>query len=101
MAVKYRGAEFDIGDALKIGGAVLIGVYLLSRNAGAVAQGVASTAVESAGGLVTGAVIGAGSVVGVPQTDAQKCADAKAAGNSWDASFYCPASEFIAWEWNK
>lgn len=55
--------------------------------------------VTSAGSIVkevaTGAVIGIGEVVGIPPTDAAKCEQYIAAGDWWEASFYCPAGTFL------
>lgn len=42
-----------------------------------------------------GAVIGIGEAVGIPQTDADQCAAYVAAGDWWNASFYCPAGTFL------
>ncbi len=52
-------------------------------------------AVKAAGDVVTGAVIGAGRAVGIPDTEARKCYDALREGRMWDASFACPAGTFI------
>jgi hypothetical protein len=50
--------------------------------------GAASTA---AGGLIQGA----GQAVGVPRTDLTECERAKAEGRTLDASFKCPAGDFL------
>lgn len=39
---------------------------------------------------------GIGDAVGVPRTDETACAQALREGRTWDASFACPASDFIA-----
>ena|SRR6266481_9179217 len=62
------------------------------------AKVVAQRAVGVASDVAAGAVIGAGEVVGIPTTDQSKCQQDIAAGNSWDASFDCTASEFIDYE---
>lgn len=36
-----------------------------------------------------------GGAVGVPRTEATACERAKAEGRTWDASFACPASDFL------
>lgn len=85
--------------AIAIAGLVLVGfgaVWLWRRGVAGVAEDVSSGAVALAGGAATGIVKGAGSVVGIPDTDAVKCRRAIADGNYWDASFYCPAGEFLA-----
>jgi hypothetical protein len=43
-----------------------------------------------------GAVEGIGLAVGIPRTDATRCARAKAEGRWWDASFDCPAGDFLS-----
>lgn len=84
--------------AVKYAGFAL-GAFLLYK---LVTRGVAGTAADITQGVVggvvnagAGAVIGAGQAVGIPPTDADKCADAIYAGRTWDASFDCPAGTFI------
>lgn len=43
-----------------------------------------------------GAVEGIGLMVGIPRTDMTKCERAKAEGRWWDASFDCPAGDFLS-----
>lgn len=42
-----------------------------------------------------GAVKGVAQGVGIPDTDQTKCKKAIAEGRYWDASFDCPASDFL------
>ncbi len=63
-------------------------------------QAATQTIVRAAGDVATGAVIGAGQVIGIPPTDEAKCAAAIADGRWWDASFDCPAGTFIKGVWN-
>lgn len=77
-----------------IGAAVASGV--VNAGAGAV-KGAASAANAAAGELVQGGA----AVVGVPRTDAARCQAAKAAGDTFGASQYCPASDFLAWSANR
>jgi len=70
--------------------AVAVVAYAL-KNSEALGRGL----VNAADGLVSGTVKGVGSLVGVPDTDEQKCAAAMAAGRTWDASFYCPAGTWL------
>jgi hypothetical protein len=58
--------------------------------------GIASAAVGAVADGAAGAVIGAGKVVGIPETEAGQCAADRAAGRTWDASFSCPAGDFLA-----
>lgn len=73
ILVKKKGAAADAGEAL--GGA----------------------AVDLAGGVVAGAAEGIGDVFGVPRTDMTECERAKAEGRTWDASFACPAGDFLGY----
>lgn len=47
----------------------------------------------------TGAVIGIGKAVGIPETDAALCQQYVDAGDFWQASFYCPAGTFLKASW--
>lgn len=60
-------------------------------------QGAAAATVKAAGDAAAGAVVGLGQVVGIPATDADACAKAKREGRTWDASFACPAGDFIGY----
>lgn len=85
-------------DALIIGGAVVIGLFILGQFKGAtkaVASGVAKGAVSVAEGAVSGAVIGVADVFGIPETKLTDCEKAQQEGRQWDASFLCPAGKFI------
>lgn len=74
-----------------VGGVVLLGVlYLWARGAKGVGQDVGGAAV----GVASGVVKGVGSIFGVPDTNADKCAAARAAGDLAGVSFYCPAITF-------
>lgn len=65
------------------------------------AAAVGSAAVDVVDGVVTGTVEGIGGAVGIPKTNQTECQKAKAEGRTWDASFACPAGEFVKWWWNK
>jgi len=52
---------------------------------------------DLAGGLLTGA----GEVIGIPATSKAACEKAKAAGDTWEASFACTAKDFVTWWWEK
>lgn len=61
--------------------------------------GVAGVAAAMAGGVVdagAGVVLGIGDSIGVPRTDMTECERAKAEGRWWDASFACPAGDFLS-----
>lgn len=74
---------------------VLAAVWVWRRGLAGAAEDAAKAGVRVAGGLATGAVKGAGSVVGIPDTDMQKCQAAIAGGQLWEASFQCPAGDFL------
>lgn len=61
--------------------------------------GAAAAASEAATRVVvdaaSGAVVGIGKAVGVPETNVDECAKAIREGRMWDASFACPAGTFI------
>ena len=86
-------------DMLMIGGgllAVVAGLYIWKKGgvAGA-AAGAASAVVNAATGAATGTVLGIGDAIGVPRTDQTECEKALAEGRTWDASFACPAGQFL------
>lgn len=78
--------------------AALVVVYL--RGPKSVGADLGGAAVDLADGVITGTVTGIGERVGIPKTDASACAAAKAAGSTWDASFACPAGDFLSYLWN-
>lgn len=75
-----------IAAALVAGAWVLYG---LKKKAGAIVGAVDET-------IATG-VKGIGSVFGIPDTNLSKCAADKAAGRTWDASFSCPAGDWLSY----
>lgn len=80
--------------ALIVGGGLVIGAALAYVASKGVKDATAG-AVNAAGDVVAGTVIGVGEVVGIPDTDLAKCKAAMEAGNTMDASFYCPAPTFL------
>ncbi len=96
---------------MKIGGVyVLAGgaiaaalLYVYVRGAGQVGNDIGSAAVNTAvdlvDGVVTGGVVAIGEKVGIPKTNKTECECAIAEGRTWDASFACPASDFIKYLW--
>jgi hypothetical protein len=67
-------------STLLIGAGLLAVAYLVWRGPGKVA----ADAVESIG-----------SAFGIPETNTERCAQAKASGSLWDQSFYCTAPDFL------
>lgn len=76
--------------------AVLFVLQKKSLLAGAVAGAVGVAADAGAG-----VVLGVGDVFGLPRTDADKCAQAKATGDLWGQSLYCTAGEFTSSMWQR
>jgi len=69
--------------------------YFYFRGPGQAAADISRTAVSTAGGILTGTVEGIGENIGIPETSALKCKAAQDAGDNWNASFYCSATDFI------
>lgn len=72
-----------------------VGLFLLYK---LVTTGVRGTAAAVTSGVIdagAGVVIGAGEAIGIPQTNANRCAEAMYEGRTWDASFDCPAGTFL------
>ena len=74
-------------------GVALVGVLWLQRKGVA---GVAADVVGAAADAGAGVVVGAGELIGLPRTNADRCAAAKASGSTWEQSLYCEAGDFIA-----
>ncbi|MBY4945077.1 hypothetical protein K6V92_00365 [Cupriavidus respiraculi] len=76
--------------------------YIVKKNGGlgAAVAGAAGSIGQALGGAVVsageGVVYGIGDALGVPRTDMTECERAIAEGRTWDASFACPASNFLA-----
>lgn len=82
------------------GGAVAAALlYVMSKGAKETGAAIGSAAVDMANGIVSGAVVNVGQAVGVPATNQTACEKAKAEGRTWDASFDCPAADFLKYLW--
>lgn len=79
----------------------LAGLYLVNKIRAAAsdpvgwAENVTTGVIDAVGGVGTGVVVGIGDVVGIPATSMTKCQQDMAAGRTLDASFSCPAGDFI------
>ena len=80
-----------------IAGAAVVGALAWAASKGARETGAAigAAAVDLVDGALSGAVVGAGQVVGIPATNATQCERDKAAGDTWAASFSCPAADWL------
>ena len=82
-----------------VGGAALAIVAVALYVARKGVAGAAAGAVGAVADVGAGAVVGIGQVFGLPATDETECARAKREGRTLDASFACPAAEFLNWSW--
>lgn len=86
---------------LVAGAAVLAALaYVVIRGPGQVGADLGGAAVDLVDGVIGGAVVGVGEKVGIPATNQTECERAKAEGRTWDASFACPAGDFIGYLFN-
>jgi hypothetical protein len=85
------------------GVAALVLLVLVKKKGAAADAGAAvgAAAVDLAGGAVAGVAEGIGDQIGVPRTDMTECERAKAEGRKLDASFACPAGDFISYTWDQ
>ena len=79
---------------LMAGAAAIAVAVILLRNREA-AQQVGAAVVDAVDGVISGGVIAIGEKVGLQATNTSQCEQDKAAGRTWDASFSCPAKDFI------
>lgn len=80
--------------ALAIGALVVGVVVYKTAKAGAAVVGQVAATVDTA---VAAPVLGIGDVLGIPRTNLSACEQAKAEGRTWDASFACPALDFMGY----
>lgn len=85
------------GMALALAAVIVAGAWVYARGL----RQVAADLVGGAADVAAGAVEGIGDAVGVPRTSAQQCELDIAAGRVWDASFSCPAGQFLEWWMSK
>lgn len=91
--MNFKKEQLIIG-AIAIGAAV---IYL--RGVRGFAGDLTRGAISAASGAAEGAIHGASDLIGLPVPEVDKCQQAKAEGNKWDASFYCPATDFLRFVW--
>lgn len=66
-----------------------------------VAYGAGSAAVQAVDSVLQGSVESAGLLVGIPKTNKTQCQKDVEAGRMWDASFSCPAKDFLGAVWDR
>jgi hypothetical protein len=74
-----------------IGVGIAAAVWLYSKGL----FGATKAVINAAGDVIGGTVVGIGEQIGIPSTDQNKCQADIAAGDTWNASFDCPAGTFI------
>lgn len=74
---------------------VLGGIWVWRRGLAGVAEDVSKGAANVVSGAATGAVKGVANIAGIPDTNMDACNKAIADGRLWDASFACPAGDFL------
>jgi hypothetical protein len=74
------------------------GLGAAAADAGAAAG---DAVVQFGGGVVSGVALGIGDAIGVPRTNMTECERALAEGRTLDASFACPAGDFLSHQWNR
>lgn len=63
-------------------------------------KAIGGAVVDMASGLLVGSVETIGQAVGVQKTERTACEKAMAEGRTWDASFACPAGDFLKYLWS-
>lgn len=82
----------DIKTIGILGAGLLILGPMIAKQA---AYNAAMTVTDIATGAATGAVVSVGKTIGIPETNMTQCQKDLMAGKKWDASFSCPASDFL------
>jgi hypothetical protein len=95
-----NGIKTEVLIVAGLGLAAVAVLYYIGKNKGT-AENIGFYAGEAAADVATGAVAGAaigiGTAIGIPQTNVDACAAAKASGSAWDVSFACPAGDFLGY----
>lgn len=77
-------------------GTLVLGYIVVKKKPNQSLAGAAGTAAANAAGdFAAGGVIGVGQIFGIPATEKTECQKALDEGRFWDASFSCPAKDFI------
>lgn len=86
-----------LGTGYVVAGAAVLAalVWVAMRGAQGAGQAIGGAAVDLVDGAVSGAVVGVGSAVGIPATNRTQCEIDKANGDTWAASFSCPAADWL------
>jgi hypothetical protein len=79
-------------------GLAALALFVLVKKNGAAADvgaALGEAAANAATGAVAGAAMGIGDAIGIPRTNETECEKAMREGRYWDASFACPAGDFL------
>ena len=78
-------------------GALVIGavIWVKAKGVAGVGNSIGTAAADLTNGIITGGVTTIGQVVGIPKTNQTQCQIDKANGDTWAASFSCPALDFL------
>jgi hypothetical protein len=83
------------------GGAVVAALALVYfKGAASIGYSIGSGVVDMVDNVVAGTVETIGEKIGIPKTNMSECERLKAAGDTWGASFACPAKDFIQYVWS-
>lgn len=85
----------NLGRLAAVAVAGIATVYIARKGVVGASAALAEGATRVVTDAATGAVVGIGKAVGVPETNVDECARAIQEGRMWDASFACPAGAFI------
>lgn len=83
---------------LAVGAAVL---WVMSKGGAKEAgEAIGGALVDATDGVLKGTVTSVGQLAGIPATSMTECEKAKAEGRTLDASFACPATDFLKYVFN-
>lgn len=81
-------------------GAGVLAVILVNKlTGGALVRKTVEAIPQAAVDAGVGLVYGIGDAVGIPRTEQSECEKLLAAGDYWNASFKCPAGDFVGGVW--
>ena len=89
LAMAYY-AKKKIGDAAAAVGDEVVQLWDAASDA----------TVKAGDTVIAKPAIAIGDAIGIPRTNLTKCEQAKRDGRTWDASFDCPASDFLSYVFN-
>jgi len=96
-----KNLRLQTGVLLIAGVAVIAAVsYVAIKGVKNVGVAVGGGAVDLVDGIVSGSVETIGEKIGIPKTNMTECQKAQAEGRTLDASFACPAVDFIKYLWS-